>query len=44
MRADKERAPRRAPFTIFLRASNYFGLTTSGFAMTAFGATGFGSM
>ena len=44
MRADKERAPRRAPFTMFLRAFGYFGLTAKGFAMTTFGTTGFGTM
>jgi len=44
MRADKEKAPRRAPFTVFLRLVRYFGFTASGFVMTTFGATGFGSM
>ena len=40
MRGSKERAPRRAPFTMFLRVASYFGFTTSGFGATGFGTIG----
>src|SRR5438552_18336763 len=36
----KRKAPRRAPFAMFLRALSYFGLTTRGFGKIGLGTIG----